>query len=65
MASWSQRRAGSPIVLLCLDTVCAISDAGATIHDWGGGREAFSRWLDRFYDLVKLEAPDIAAMFGG
>jgi hemoglobin len=37
----------------------------ATIYDWGGGREAFARWLNRFYDLVELEAPEIAAMFGG
>jgi hemoglobin len=36
-----------------------------TIYEWGGGREAFARWLNRFYDLVELEAPDIAAMFGG
>jgi hemoglobin len=39
--------------------------APATIYEWGGGREGFARWLDRFYDLVELEAPDIAAMFGG
>jgi hemoglobin len=37
----------------------------ATIYEWGGGREAFSRWLNRFYDLIELEAPEIAAMFGG
>lgn len=36
-----------------------------TIYEWGGGREAFKRWLNRFYDLVELEAPEIAAMFGG
>ena len=42
-----------------------MSDAAATIYSWGGGREAFARWLNRFYDLVELEAPDIAAMFGG
>jgi hemoglobin len=36
-----------------------------TIYEWAGGREAFSRWLNRFYDLVELEAPEIAAMFGG
>ena len=29
-----------------------------TIYAWGGGREAFARWLDRFYDLVEGE-PDI------
>lgn len=36
-----------------------------SIYQWGGGREAFARWLNRFYDLVELEAPEIAAMFGG
>ena len=35
-----------------------------TIYEWGGGREAFARWLNRFYDLVEGE-PDIAALFGG
>jgi truncated hemoglobin YjbI len=39
--------------------------AVATIYEWGGGRELFARWLNRFYDLVELEAPEIAAMFGG
>jgi hemoglobin len=43
----------------------SMGDAVATIYDWGGGREALARWLNRFYDLVELEAPDIAAMFGG
>jgi hemoglobin len=36
-----------------------------TIFEWGGGRDAFARWLNRFYDLVESDAPDIAAMFGG
>ena len=36
-----------------------------TIYEWAGGREAFARWLNRFYDLVEAEAPDIAALFGG
>lgn len=36
-----------------------------TIYEWAGGREAFARWLNRFYDLVEQEAPEIAAMFGG
>jgi hemoglobin len=36
-----------------------------TIFEWAGGRPAFARWLDRFYDLVETEAPDIAALFGG
>ena len=42
-----------------------MDDATPTIYDWGGGREAFARWLDRFYDLVEREAADIAALFGG
>jgi hemoglobin len=42
-----------------------MSDPTPTIYEWAGGREAFSRWLNRFYDLVELEAPEIAAMFGG
>ena len=51
--------------LVRFGSVWAMSDAAATIYDWGGGRGAFARWLDRFYDLVELEAPEIAAMFGG
>jgi truncated hemoglobin YjbI len=27
-----------------------------TIYQWGGGTEAFERWLERFYDLVEEEA---------
>lgn len=42
-----------------------MGDADETIYGWGGGREAFVRWLNRFYDLIELEAPDIAALFGG
>ncbi len=26
-----------------------------TIYDWGGGREAFARWLNAFYDLVERD----------
>jgi hemoglobin len=40
-------------------------DAVPTILAWGGGREAFERWLNRFYDLIESEAPDIASLFGG
>jgi hemoglobin len=36
-----------------------------TIYEWGGGRDAYARWLNRFYDFVETEAPDIAALFGG
>jgi hemoglobin len=39
--------------------------ATPTIYEWCGGREAFARWLNRFYDLVENEAPEIAALFGG
>jgi hemoglobin len=42
-----------------------VGEPVTTIYDWGGGREGFARWLNRFYDLVELEAPEIAAMFGG
>ena len=35
-----------------------------TIYEWGGGREAFERWLNVFYDLVEGE-PELAALFGG
>ena len=30
-----------------------MGDAAATIYSWGGGREAFARWLNRFYDLFE------------
>jgi hemoglobin len=26
-----------------------------TIYEWGGGREAFERWLNTFYDLVEQD----------
>jgi hemoglobin len=42
-----------------------MGDPVPTIYEWGGGRVAFECWLNRFYDLVELEAPAIAAMFGG
>ena len=35
-----------------------------TILEWGGGTEAFGRWLDRFYDLVEEEGT-LAPLFGG
>jgi hemoglobin len=35
-----------------------------TIYEWGGGRDAFERWLTVFYDLV--EGDDLlAGLFGG
>ena len=35
-----------------------------TILEWGGGDEAFGRWLNRFYDLVEEEGT-LAPLFGG
>jgi hemoglobin len=35
-----------------------------TIYEWAGGRDAFARWLNVFYDLIEGE-PDLAALFGG
>lgn len=43
----------------------SMADMIPTISEWAGGRVAFARWLNRFYDLVECEAPDIAALFGG
>ena len=38
--------------------------AEPTIYEWAGGRDAFARWLDAFYDLVERE-PLLAPLFGG
>ena len=35
-----------------------------TIYEWAGGRDAFSRWLNAFYDRVEAE-PLLAPAFGG
>ena len=35
-----------------------------TIYAWAGGREAFARWLDRFYDLVEGDEL-LGPVFGG
>jgi hemoglobin len=35
-----------------------------TIYEWAGGREAFARWLGRFYDLVEGDEL-LAPVFGG
>ena len=43
----------------------SVADDTPTIYEWAGGRDALARWLNRFYDLVEAEAPEIAAMFGG
>jgi len=42
-----------------------MDDVTPTIYEWAGGRGAFARWLNRFYDLVEIDAPDIAALFSG
>ncbi len=38
---------------LSFGLVCAELREPPTIFDWGGGREAFERWLNLFYDLVE------------
>ncbi|MFL5913071.1 MAG: group II truncated hemoglobin [Gaiellaceae bacterium] len=35
-----------------------------TIYEWGGGRQAFERWLNAFYDLVETDEL-LAPLFGG
>src|SRR5690349_12769347 len=35
-----------------------------TIYEWAGGRDAFARWLNAFYDLVEQE-DRLAPLFGG
>jgi hemoglobin len=30
-----------------------VDEAIPTIYQWAGGRDAFERWLNRFYDLVE------------
>jgi hemoglobin len=35
-----------------------------TIYEWAGGREAFERWFDVFYDLVERDSL-LAPVFGG
>jgi hemoglobin len=41
-----------------------VTDAIPMIYDWGGGRDAFERWLNVFYDLVE-EDEGLARLFGG
>jgi hemoglobin len=45
-------------------TVQPVSESTPTIHAWGGGRDAFARWLNRFYDLVEGDEL-LAPVFGG
>jgi hemoglobin len=35
-----------------------------TIYEWAGGRDAFARWLETFYDLVERDEL-LAPLFGG
>jgi hemoglobin len=35
-----------------------------SIYEWAGGREAFERWLNRFYDLVEQD-DQIGPLFDG
>lgn len=35
-----------------------------TIYEWGGGAEAFERWLNAFYDLLEADE-ELVALFGG
>ncbi len=39
-------------------------DPVPTIYAWGGGRDAFARWLETFYDLVEDDEL-LAPLFGG
>jgi hemoglobin len=39
-------------------------DGPPTLYEWGGGRDAFARWLNRFYDLVEQDGL-IGPVFGG
>ena len=41
-----------------------MADETPTIFEWGGGTEAFERWLNAFYDLVEADA-SLAPLFGG
>jgi hemoglobin len=38
--------------------------ADPTIFQWGGGAEAFTRWINTFYDLVEQDER-LAPLFGG
>ena len=41
-----------------------MGDEAPTIFEWGGGRAAFERWLNTFYDLVEGDEL-LAPVFGG
>jgi hemoglobin len=40
------------------------SNTPPSIYDWAGGREAFERWLNVFYDLVERDEL-LSPLFGG
>jgi hemoglobin len=42
----------------------APSPSAPTIYEWAGGRAAFARWMDAFYDRVEGDEL-IAPLFGG
>ena len=42
----------------------ATADRPPTIYEWAGGRDAFRRWLDAFYDAVEADEL-LAPLFGG
>jgi hemoglobin len=44
--------------------VSAEPDQPPTIFEWGGGRKAFERWLNLFYDLVEQDNL-VGPVFGG
>jgi hemoglobin len=41
-----------------------VAEGTPTIYEWAGGRDAFARWLGRFYDLVEGDEL-LAPVFGG
>jgi hemoglobin len=46
------------------DSVGRVTSETPTIYEWAGGREAFERWLNTFYDLVEQDEL-LAPAFGG
>jgi hemoglobin len=44
--------------------VDADSKSPPSVYEWGGGRPAFERWINAFYDLVELDDL-LSPLFGG
>jgi hemoglobin len=44
--------------------IAAAQEDPPTIYEWAGGRPAFERWFDAFYDLVE-DDPLLGPLFGG